>query len=417
MSQLAAVWALADVAMGLMAIVNLVAICLLGGWAFAALRDFHRQVGDGRIRYSWPKPLICPELCRVTSGRCVSTDLPTAVKTSLSERAHMHVVVTGASAEVATCILAELLSRGHDVRTATDVRDADALVRVITKAHAVVHLDDGAHTVLDTMQRAGMPRLVALSSAASVEEPVSNWGANALLARTTTILGRDSAGPIQRRLAAPVIKGIKNGCNIVQFVHHDDVARFVGDAVEHPHWNGPVNLAASDAIALREVATILGKRYVEIDHRRAAAYLPLLDTTRLDELGFVPAWSSRECVIDFRRANREHIYVGSTRVRLPWRFGWVRAPEPPRQGPSRRPASDKAGEFDTDVHDGWPVYTAVNTSEAFPGPMTPLSLELSLEAMRAMGVEAMSSRRLDGELRRAVIEEQTGSFGHRVYAT
>jgi hypothetical protein len=48
MSKLAAVWALADVAMGLMAIVNLVAICLLGKWAFAALSDFHRQATQGQ---------------------------------------------------------------------------------------------------------------------------------------------------------------------------------------------------------------------------------------------------------------------------------------------------------------------------------------------------------------------------------
>lgn len=47
-SKLATVWDLADVAMGLMALVNLVAIVLLGKWAFAALRDFHRQSADGR---------------------------------------------------------------------------------------------------------------------------------------------------------------------------------------------------------------------------------------------------------------------------------------------------------------------------------------------------------------------------------
>ncbi|WP_163887503.1 alanine/glycine:cation symporter family protein [Mycolicibacterium hippocampi] len=46
-SQLTAVWALADVAMGLMALVNLVAIVLLGKWAFAAIKDFHRQVDSG----------------------------------------------------------------------------------------------------------------------------------------------------------------------------------------------------------------------------------------------------------------------------------------------------------------------------------------------------------------------------------
>jgi AGCS family alanine or glycine:cation symporter len=37
------VWALADLAMALMAITNLIAICLLSKWAFAALKDFHRQ--------------------------------------------------------------------------------------------------------------------------------------------------------------------------------------------------------------------------------------------------------------------------------------------------------------------------------------------------------------------------------------
>ncbi|OBG23237.1 sodium:alanine symporter [Mycobacterium sp. 852002-51057_SCH5723018] len=47
MSQLTLVWALADLAMALMAIVNLVAICLLGKWAFAAVRDFHRQSAEG----------------------------------------------------------------------------------------------------------------------------------------------------------------------------------------------------------------------------------------------------------------------------------------------------------------------------------------------------------------------------------
>ncbi len=47
-SKLATVWDLADVAMGFMALVNLVAIVLLGKWAFAVLNDYHRQAADGR---------------------------------------------------------------------------------------------------------------------------------------------------------------------------------------------------------------------------------------------------------------------------------------------------------------------------------------------------------------------------------
>lgn len=42
------VWALADLGMALMAIVNLVAIGLLGKWAFAALKDFDRQLKAGQ---------------------------------------------------------------------------------------------------------------------------------------------------------------------------------------------------------------------------------------------------------------------------------------------------------------------------------------------------------------------------------
>ena len=41
------VWALADIAMAFMAIVNLVAIALLGKWAFGALRDYEHQLRSG----------------------------------------------------------------------------------------------------------------------------------------------------------------------------------------------------------------------------------------------------------------------------------------------------------------------------------------------------------------------------------
>ena len=41
-------WAIADVAMALMAIVNLVAISLLGKWAFGAFKDYQRQEALGQ---------------------------------------------------------------------------------------------------------------------------------------------------------------------------------------------------------------------------------------------------------------------------------------------------------------------------------------------------------------------------------
>ncbi|MDI3314480.1 MAG: alanine/glycine:cation symporter family protein [Mycobacterium sp.] len=48
LAKLAVVWSLADVGMALVAVGNLIAICLLGEWAFAAVRDFHRQSAAGQ---------------------------------------------------------------------------------------------------------------------------------------------------------------------------------------------------------------------------------------------------------------------------------------------------------------------------------------------------------------------------------
>jgi AGCS family alanine or glycine:cation symporter len=48
MSKLTLVWSLADLAMAVMAIGNLISICLLGKWAYAAIKDYHRQAARGR---------------------------------------------------------------------------------------------------------------------------------------------------------------------------------------------------------------------------------------------------------------------------------------------------------------------------------------------------------------------------------
>jgi alanine or glycine:cation symporter, AGCS family len=68
--ELVSVWALADVAMGLMALVNLVAIVLLGRWALGALRDFEEQSRTG----------VDP-VFRTVGNRHLPRDLPDSVWT------------------------------------------------------------------------------------------------------------------------------------------------------------------------------------------------------------------------------------------------------------------------------------------------------------------------------------------------
>lgn len=354
----------------------------------------------------------------------------------------------------------------------------DAVVHLAWTTHpmhdvAATHAIDvgGTQAVVTAMERAGVSRMVTASSVmayganadnppllkegdplrpsakhlyskhkAEAEALIARSSVNAIMVRASNIMGRGTTGVTQEGFATPAIMGMTGGRNLFQFVHPDDLARFFADALDQPQWIGPVNLAAPDTIEMRTVAEILGKRYAEVSPKVADAILsflwdrgwfsldpgaveaflnfPLVDTTRLtDEFGFQCAWSARQCVEDFARTNRAHVFLGTRKVAIPWR--WPRASVPEPADPNgRHPAAPEgiAGEFDTTVHPNWQVFTAANTSEAFPGPMTPLSLELAIEALRAGGTQAADVLRLDGELKRALTQEQIGAFGHGIYA-
>jgi phosphohistidine swiveling domain-containing protein len=325
----------------------------------------------------------------------------------------VRIVVTGLAADVGPGLVAELRRHGHQVDEVSAVPGDGAPADV-----AVCGLGDAAGTraALDAVHRTGVQRLVAICTRGSADVEQLITGCDVLLVRAAPIMGRDTGGAVQRRFAAPVITGAR-AHNAVQFIHPDDVARFIAEAVTHPEWTGRVGLAADDPLGLRDVAALLDRRYVELARRLARPDFALIDTTRLRELGFVPTYSSRDCVLDFAKANRQHYFLGPARVDLPWRIPWTRVPEPRPMPAHLQPVAGPglAGEFDTGVDPAWPVYTAVNTAEAFPGPMTPLSLELSLDGACGNGVQAADLLRPIGELRRALEEQGTGSFGHRIY--
>ena len=417
----------------------------------------------------------------------------------------MRVLVTGASGDFGSCIIPEVLGRGHEVvglsrrqhsfpspryrHVSADIRDAAAVAGAMSGVDAVIHLAwtthpshdleatraidvGGTAAVLDAMQREGISRLISASSVmayganadnptrlvesdplrpsrlqaysvhkAEVEGLISSAAVNALIVRATNIMGRGCTGVTQEGFATPVILGLRGARNEMQFVHPDDLARFFADALDRPEWSGPVNLAAEGSMTMAEVAEVLGKRYAELPAKQAAAVLsflwnrgwfsldpgaiealvhfPLVDTRLLtDEFGFKCAWTARECVEDFSRTNRDHVFLGTRKISIPWRWPWAWVTKAPSDTPDRKPAAEPgvAGEFDSTVHPNWTVFTAANTSEAFPGPMTPLSLELSLETLRAGGAQATEVLRLDGELKRVLREEPIASFGHGIYA-
>jgi hypothetical protein len=57
------IWAFADVAMGVLTLLNVTTILLLSAWAIAVLADYQRSLVGGRKPLPWlAPPLVCP-LC------------------------------------------------------------------------------------------------------------------------------------------------------------------------------------------------------------------------------------------------------------------------------------------------------------------------------------------------------------------
>jgi nucleoside-diphosphate-sugar epimerase/phosphohistidine swiveling domain-containing protein len=333
----------------------------------------------------------------------------------------------------------------------------------------------GTANVLEAMSRTGAKRLVMASSVMSygsrpdnpellteddplrpadnhpyslhkreTEQMITESGVDALLVRAGSVIGRGIDGITQSTFSGPLLPGVKGFVNRMQFVHPEDVGRFFAQAVEE-RWTGPVNLAAPDTITMEEIARLLGKRCVRVSRatleritrvgwRRgfvqvdpgsfdALLWFPCVDTRRLrDELGFRCGYSSRECVEDFALSGRGDLFVARFHVRIPWRIGWHGAVPGMAQietDSSRLPgaAHDVAGEFDTTVDPAFPVFTATNTGEAFPRPLTPLSIDLARDSMRVSVASTCTTvLRLPDAVARDIVANSTGVFGHGIYA-
>jgi nucleoside-diphosphate-sugar epimerase/phosphohistidine swiveling domain-containing protein len=334
---------------------------------------------------------------------------------------------------------------------------------------------DGTQNVLDAMTRAGCGRMVFASSVtaygaladnpsslketdplrppadqiyatnkAAAEKMIIASGASAVLIRASVVLGREVDNVGMRLFATPSLVQVRGDPGRMQLLHPEDIGRFFAEAVSSDK-TGPVNLAASDVLTMAEVGRLMDKRVVVVREsmlKRAmdamwkynlaevdpAAYqtlrfMPVVDTTVLrEQWGFRCGYTTAECVADFARATNWFRYLGRRRVELPWRTKYpvTRVPleVPPPDGGELAPAAAPgvAGEFDHQVDTRFPSYTAANTSEAFPGPLTPMSLEVGLRGMRAAAEMTGHVMGIHEPLRSHLWHRSTGLFGHAVYA-
>lgn len=363
----------------------------------------------------------------------------------------MRVLVTGCAGVLGRAVSRELHLRGADrVTLAGDVNDrasADAAMSGLGPDSVVLHLEWQApfgraaasvDYVLAAMRAHDVGRLVYASSVAAADQDhrqklaeaaIRDSGLEAMLVQMAPVVGRGVRSAVTDQFAGPAVLCPADQPNpLRQFVHHDDATRFLSDLVTSPA-TGVVTLAAEGALPLNRVAALLGKRLVRLP-RAAIARLasetltpwPIADTTRLrEDFGFRCAWSNEDSVVDTRRSLITYVHLGPRNVArrsvLPLTEpGWRPdlSPWPGHQLRAIGPAEFR-GEFDDEIDPQMGTFTATNVGEAMGGPMTPLSLQISLLSLRAGSEVAGRLVGLDGLLAHETQARSMCSFAHGVY--
>jgi nucleoside-diphosphate-sugar epimerase/phosphohistidine swiveling domain-containing protein len=273
------------------------------------------------------------------------------------------------------------------------------------------------------------------------EKMIIESGVDAVNVRPTVIVGRSSWSSPANIFRQPVVFTPGRDARM-QLVHVDDVGRFCAQAALGGP-TGTVNLNADDALTFTEMAQIVGRPVVNSGERfarmlarqvgRIEAYssvpdlidlflhYPQGDTRKLrEEFGFTCAYSSADAVADMTDWSASMWTVGSRSVRKPIRLATPAVhPRDPR-GPNGESVqivpAEYTGEFDNVTGDpAYPEWSAANVSEAFPGPMTPLSLGLANRIMFS-GVNLLDHLfPLDRDLALTMSRKQVGTIGHRIY--
>lgn len=346
----------------------------------------------------------------------------------------MRVLVTGVTEPTGRAVARMLIAAGHEVvglaprpnryldpRVNLVLGDADdpaAYARAIPGCSCVIHLAGpdagalagaagkaGARVLLPSV--AGDPRYVMLTTA------LERAAVKSLLVHTAPLAGRRIDGgtrlTVARLLRSP---------GPHQLLHTDDLERFLVAAATSEE-TGVIELAAAGTVTSEDVRRILKNAGVSTSVRRPAAFIPA--QVNRTTAGFACGWTAAEVVQDLARG-----LVDRQRLRNGYRVRKGAFALPTHLIPSRVPTSEGhslesaapdglEGEFDDHIDPRFPVHTATNTSEALPGPLTPMAIDLHMGALR-VGNESLGGMiALDGVALEQWSSRVTSVLGHHVY--
>lgn len=358
----------------------------------------------------------------------------------------MRILVCGVTSDLGRAFARAALGAGHEVigvsaaphrylppAVALTTGDAATAAALVPNADVVVHLSPVEREVPES---GGIPALRTLATAAArhgvrfvvplahgpdagdADRVVRDAGGEHVVIRTAPLGGRlldwQACRTIATLLSAPRDTQWR-------FVHTDDLIRFLLVAIADSR-TGVVSLIADGVVFAGQARDAL--RGVAV---RGIPQWPEMSTSdkknSAREWGFECGWTTAEIVDDLARGARGRKLGadGATEV-------LARLPLPTETLPRRRPPEDDgtvltsvalpsmAVESDDRIDPRFPVYSARSTAELFPGPLTPLSIDLHTTGLRAANQALGRLMGLEGELADEWEGRGHAVFGHHVYA-
>ncbi|KAA1251902.1 hypothetical protein F0Q45_02000 [Mycobacterium simiae] len=366
----------------------------------------------------------------------------------------MHVLVTDAAGIAGRLVARQLIATGHTVSgiasyphncldpnvdfVCASLRDP-VLLELAAEADAVIHLApveadapgtaglNGLAHVSNAASRAGA-RLLFVSQAAGspelyqqAETLVTSCWIPSLVIRIAPLVGRQLDWMVCRTVAT--LLRSKVSAQPMRVLHLDDLLRFLVLALSTDR-NGVIDLATPDTTNVITAWRLLRSAEPRLRAHRVPSWtqlVPHMDTAAAQEdWNFQYGWQATEAIVDTgrgligRKLDPAGATIGSGQLALP--VEPVPRLMPPDGATLGSAAPDGLeGEFDDRIDPRFPVFSATSLAEALPGPLTPMTLDVQLGALRGAG-RAMGRVLALGE----VVADEWASraiavFGHRPY--
>ncbi|MBZ4561125.1 NAD-dependent epimerase/dehydratase family protein, partial [Mycobacterium avium] len=363
----------------------------------------------------------------------------------------MHILVTDATGALGRLVAGQLIAAGHTVTGIAELPHPcldrnvefvcaplrDRVLRELTdEADAVIHLApidptapgnaamDGLARVTDAAARAGS-RLLFVSQAAGRPElyrpaedlVASSWGPSVVV-RIAPPVGRQLDWMVCRT-AATVLR-TKVSAQPMRVLHLDDLMRFLVTALDTDR-TGVVDLASPDTVNLVTAWRMLRATDPRSRLHRVRSWSQLIPDLNVaaaqEDWLFEFGWHALDAVADTarglvgRRLDTAGAINHGAQLALPVEV------LPQRAGNGAHSAAPEGveGEFDDRIDPRFPVFSATALTEALPGPLTPITLDVQLSGLRTASRVLGRVLALGGAVGEEWDSRAIAVFGHRPY--